>query len=139
MSQSLQISLSTVNIPIELSINAYILNGLLFRSRIYIFARVFLVILAVLSFFAVIRFFSNRAEQTEEHLILDRDVIPWQNIDRITLKKSAVGNQYIAVYFKDDTPPKGFDIEFINKKEAFIKYLTDHAEEKGFTFTSALK
>jgi hypothetical protein len=65
---------------------------------------------------------------TEEYVIIQGTTIPWSTIDHITLKKSVLQNQYIAVYFKDDTLPKGFDIEFIDKKEEFIQYLKDHAD-----------
>lgn len=99
-----------------------------FPSKIHLFARVFLPILLVLAFFALFRFFSRRVKYTEEYVIIQGTTIPWSTIDHITLKKSVLQNQYIAVYFKDDTLPKGFDIEFIDKKEEFIQYLKDHAD-----------
>jgi hypothetical protein len=70
---------------------------------------------------------------SEEYLLIGRDQIPWPNIGHISLKRSEAGNVYAAVYFKNDRPPKGFNIENIKDKEAFISHLEENASEKGFT------
>ncbi|MBU7027739.1 MAG: hypothetical protein HXS48_12455 [Theionarchaea archaeon] len=133
-------SFTNLKVPLQLHVIGFvyhpILNGFLFRPKIHLFAQVFLAILAILAFFAVIRHFSRHAEHTKEHLVIDHEAIPWSNIDHITLKRSPLGNRYLAVYFKDNTPPKGFDIQYIDKKEELLRYLKDSAPEKGFTFTS---
>lgn len=70
----------------------------------------------------------------KEYLLIGYDQIPWSNIDHISLRKSKIGNMYAAIYFKNDRPPKGFNIENIKDKESFINYLKDNASKKGYTF-----
>ena len=78
----------------------------------------------------------SRIRPTEEHLMIDYDTIPWSNVDHIILKESQLGNWYLAVYFKDDTPPNGFEVGFLTDKKELIRCLRYAAEKKGFTFTS---
>jgi Zn-dependent protease len=93
------------------------------------------IILLIFDLIGFMLYFSRKAKQTKEHLILDDyKKIPWANIDSITLKRSELNNRYIAIYFKDDTPPQGYNIEnYLNKKE-LVNYLVNIASEKGFTF-----
>jgi hypothetical protein len=70
----------------------------------------------------------------KEYLLIGYDAIPWSNIDHISLRKSEVGNMYAAIYFKNDRPPKGFNIENIKDKETFIDYLKENASKKGYIF-----
>lgn len=68
------------------------------------------------------------------YLLIGHDIIPWSTIDHISVKRSEVGNLYVAFYFEDDIPPKGFDIEHIENKETFLKYLKENAAERGYGF-----
>ena len=89
--------------------------------------------------FIFIGYSSKRTDQTEEYLMIRQEIIPWSNIDHITLKRSEFGNRYIVVYFKDDKPPNGYDIELFNNEaevNRFIKELEKNAAQKGFQFTS---
>ncbi len=79
--------------------------------------------------------FSQKAEQTKDHLILRNKKIPWSNIDHIRLKRSELGNRFIVIHFRDDIPPDGFDIEWYPNKEELVGFLKSTATEKGFTFT----
>jgi Zn-dependent protease len=90
---------------------------------------------ATLVEFLLVMYSSKRSAQTKDHLIIDDKAIPWSSIDHIAVKKSAFGNRYLAVYFRDDTPPEGFDVRSIDKREAFLRHLRDNAAEKGFAFT----
>lgn len=82
--------------------------------------------------------FLYRTRKTEDHLIIRDEAIPWSNIDHITIRESEYGNRFMAVYFRDDTPPKGFDIDLINNKGELIRIIQENAEEKGYTFTSEI-
>ena len=142
MNQSFWIADSFTNLKVSLQLHAIgfvfypILNEFLFKPKIHLFTQIFLAILAILALFAVMKYFSRHAGHTKKHLVIDHEAIPWSNIDHIILKRSPLGNRYLAVYFKDNTPPKGFDIQYIDKKEELLRYLKDSAPEKGFTFTS---
>lgn len=52
----------------------------------------------------------------------------------IFLKQNVLGNRCLALYFGDETPPKGFDVEYFAGKEELICYLRDIASEKDFLF-----
>ena len=79
--------------------------------------------------------------QTEERLILDYGSFLWSDIEHITLKRSELGNRYLAIYFRDDTPPASCDIDMSTREEdviEFINQLQEKAARKGFTFTSEI-
>jgi hypothetical protein len=111
-----------------------ILNGFFFVNKIHVFVRVFLAILSIIALFAVIKYFTRRGESTDTYLIINHKSIPWSKIDHIGLRQSPLGNQYLAVYFKDGSPPTGFDMEYLSKKEELIKGIKENALQKGFTF-----
>jgi Zn-dependent protease len=93
------------------------------------------IIVLIFDLIGFMLYFSRKAKQTEEHLILDGyKKIPWASIDFITLKRSELNNRYIAIHFKDDTPPQGFNIENYPNKKELVNYLIHIASEKGFTF-----
>lgn len=79
--------------------------------------------------------YRKKTKQTEEHLIVGDEVIPWSNIDHISVKQSALGNSYLAFYFRDDTPPRSFDMAYLANVEELFNCLRYNAAEKGFTLT----
>ena len=75
--------------------------------------------------------------QTEEHLFMGHDAkIPWSHIEHITVKRSELENLYLTIYFRDSTPPAGFDLESFSNADVLVQYLRDNAAVKGFTFTT---
>ncbi|MBU6999056.1 MAG: hypothetical protein HXS42_15520 [Theionarchaea archaeon] len=71
---------------------------------------------------------------SEVYLLIGHDTIPWSDIDHISLRRSEFGNSYVAVYFRDDNPPKGYNIEHVKDKEAFIDSLKMNTAKKGCMF-----
>ena len=92
--------------------------------------------MVVILFFAVNsgKYYPKRIVQTEKTLEIDDEKFSWENIDHITLKESEFGNQYVAFYFKDSTPPASFDMEWFKDKEDFVELLAERAAQNGFGF-----
>ena len=61
-------------------------------------------------------------------------IIPWPNIHCVTLRRNKHRNQYLTIYFQDDTLPKSFDVEHFSR-DKLIGNLKDIAEKEDFTFT----
>ena len=84
--------------------------------------------------FAVYRHFSKSTEQTLENFIINDEAFLWSNIDCVALKQSELGNRYLAIYFRDDTPPKGFILKYFRNREEFLRDLKDNGAKKRFEF-----
>ncbi len=82
----------------------------------------------------VVRHYIDNVDITLEYIAIGEDIIPWVYIDHITMRRSELGNRYIAFYFRDDTPPKGFDIERFTNKEEIIRKLKEKAAVNHFGF-----
>lgn len=80
------------------------------------------------------KYYPKRIVQTEKTLEIDNEKFSWENIDHIALKESEFGNQYVAFYFKDSTPPASFDMEWFKDKEDFVELLAERAAQNGFGF-----
>ncbi|MBU7042270.1 MAG: hypothetical protein HXS47_01670 [Theionarchaea archaeon] len=57
---------------------------------------------------------SRKSTITENTFTIHNYTCDWDNIARISIKKSDYGNPYLTCYFKDNSLPKGFDIEYID-------------------------
>lgn len=82
---------------------------------------------------------AGEARQTEERLFFDDVSYLWSDIEHITLKRSQLGNRYLAIYFRDDRPPASCDIDFMTEEKDFIEFinqLQEKAARKQFTFAS---
>ncbi|MBU7009279.1 MAG: hypothetical protein HXS46_01210 [Theionarchaea archaeon] len=82
---------------------------------------------------------AGEARQTEERLIFDDVSYLWSNIEHITLKRSQLGNRYLAIYFRDDRPPASCDIDLMTEEKdvtEFINQLQEKAARMQFTFAS---
>lgn len=89
----------------------------------------------VLIFLGGEKLLSKEPDQTEKHLIIGKDVIPWSDIEHISLKKSEYGNPYLAIYFKDERSPKSYDTACFTNVEGFLSTLREKALEKGISFS----
>lgn len=80
------------------------------------------------------RYFPKGIKHTRENLIIGKDVIPWSDIEKVSLKKSEWGNPYLVFYFRDKKSPKSYDMQSFANMEEFVNRLKDSAYEKRFTF-----
>jgi hypothetical protein len=79
---------------------------------------------------------SKEAVTEETHLMFQKEFIPWQNIERIFIKKSKLGTLYMSIYFRDETAPRSFNLEQIPDKEDLIRYVEAYAPLKGYDFAT---
>jgi hypothetical protein len=88
--------------------------------------------------FSVLAFWKKHSKNTlteKTHLLFGKEAIPWEMIDRIHVKKSEMGNQYMSVYFNDQSTPCSFNLEKIPDREDLIHYVEVYAHIKGYDFT----
>ena len=116
------------------TVSMFFVYSLMSKSTYKLLSIVLLVFWALFTILSVAAYFSQKPKQSEEHLIIGYEAFPWSNIEGIALKRSEYGNIYLAIYFRDGTPPNGFDTELLSNREELIYLLRNRALEKGFTF-----
>ncbi|MBU7036821.1 MAG: hypothetical protein HXS52_02735 [Theionarchaea archaeon] len=78
---------------------------------------------------------NREAQQTEEHLIMPRDFIPWSEIDSIDLRHSKSKPRWLTLSLKNKEEKK-YDLKFFRNRWVLVSYLDQISGEKGFTFFS---
>ena len=71
------------------------------------------------------RYFPKGIKHTRENLVIGRDVIPWSDIEKVSLKKSEWGNPYLVFHFRDKRSPKSYNMQSFANMEEFINRLKD--------------
>ena len=74
---------------------------------------------------------SRKSKITGDAFISQKNTHTWNTIEKVTLKKSEIGNPYLTLYFKDNSPPRGFDIEYMDKTN-LVDSLQKIALQSGF-------
>jgi Zn-dependent protease len=57
---------------------------------------------------------SAKSKITDNTFTLHNYTCEWNDIEKIIIKKSEIGNPYLILYFKDNSPPRGFDITYVD-------------------------
>jgi hypothetical protein len=78
---------------------------------------------------------SKDALTEETHLLFGTEAIPWKIVERIHVKQSEMGNQYMSIHFNDGSAPRSFNLEKIPDREDLIHYVEVYAEIKGYDFS----
>lgn len=90
------------------------------------------ILLFFLLFIGIEIYKHRKSEITGDAFINQKDIFAWNTIKKVTIKKSEIGNPYLTLFFKDNSPPRGFDIEFMDRIN-LVDNLGEIALQSGFT------